>query len=148
MESSSNDESEFSNNRVVHSLSDNERIPCAEVLCEESTRAGSDSSPQAGEGNKFDQGKPRIELIPRSALLEEAAVLTFGAQKYDDDNWRGGMAWRRLIGAALRHTLAFADGEDLDPESGLSHLAHARCCLGFLIEYTSTHTELDDRYEV
>lgn len=99
------------------------------------------------QGRKYDTGKPRLELIPRSALIEEAKVLTFGAEKYDADNWRGGMDWRRLVGAAMRHITSFNEGEDIDPESGLSHLAHARCCLGFLIEYSSSHPELDDRYK-
>jgi len=45
----------------------------------------------------------------------------------------------------LRHLTAWWAGEDLDPESGLHHLAHAACCLMFLLEYTQTHTELDDR---
>jgi dATP/dGTP diphosphohydrolase, N-terminal len=30
--------------------------------------------------------------------------------------------------------VAFADGEDLDPETGMSHIAHLRCCTGFLLE--------------
>lgn len=95
---------------------------------------------------KFDAGKPPISLIPRSALVEEAQVLAFGAQKYDRHVWRDGMQWSRLIDACLRHLTAFNEGEDIDQESGLSHLAHARCSLGFLIEYSKTHKELDDRY--
>ena len=39
------------------------------------------------------------------------------------------------------------DGEDKDPESGLSHLAHAACCIMFLLEFEKTHPELDDRYK-
>jgi len=44
--------------------------------------------------------------------------------------------------------MAFNDGEDKDPESGLSHLAHSLCCLMFLLEFEKTHPELDDRYKV
>jgi hypothetical protein len=47
----------------------------------------------------------------------------------------------------MRHLHAFNDGEDKDPESGLSHLAHASCCLMFLLEFEKTHQELDDRYK-
>jgi len=79
--------------------------------------------------------KPRVELIPISAQIKEAEVLTHGAKKYGDHNWRKGMEWTRLIGAALRHIFAWMRGEDMDKESGLPHLAHARCCLGMLIEY-------------
>lgn len=98
------------------------------------------------QANKFDTGKPPIGLIPYSALIEEAHVLAFGVDKYGTHNWRKGMQWQRLIDAALRHVHAFNNGEDLDPETGLHHLAHARCCLGFLIEYTTTCPGLDDRH--
>ena len=97
-------------------------------------------------GQKYDAGKSRIGLISDFATYQEAAVMTYGAKKYADHNWRGGMKWSRLIDAALRHIHAFNAGENMDPETGLSHLAHARCCLAFLLEYSQTHPELDDRY--
>lgn len=97
-------------------------------------------------GTKYDDGKPPISLIPRSAIEEEAMVLAFGAKKYAADNWRKGFAYRRLIDAALRHMFAIADGEDYDPETGLLHAAHARCCLGFLIEHYKEGLGHDDRY--
>ncbi len=100
-------------------------------------------------GNKNDEGKPRLELIPREFLHGLGEVLRFGANKYADDNWRGGIVYRRLIGATLRHVTAFADGEDNDPESGLSHLHHAGCCLAFLSHFVATGREdLDDRYKL
>jgi hypothetical protein len=97
-------------------------------------------------GRKDDLGKPRMGLISDFALFQEALVMTFGAKKYAAHNWRGGIVWSRLIDAALRHIHAFNAGEDMDPETGLSHLAHARCCLAFILEYTQTHKELDDRF--
>ena len=96
--------------------------------------------------DKFDKGKPPVGLIPRTAVLAEAEVLAFGAQKYARDNWRKGMDWTRLSDAALRHILAWVDGEDRDGETGISHLAHARCCLGFLLEYEKFDIGTDDRY--
>lgn len=95
---------------------------------------------------KFDDNKPPLDLIPYSALELEAQVLAFGAQKYDAHNWRKGMNWSRLIGAALRHLNAYNAGENIDPESGLGHLGHARCCLAFLIEYQQEQLGTDDRY--
>jgi len=97
-------------------------------------------------GTKFDKGKPPISMIPREALEQEALVLAFGANKYARDNWRGGFEWSRLIDAALRHIIAFNDGEDTDSETGLSHIAHARCCLGFLITHIEQGLGKDDRY--
>jgi Domain of unknown function (DUF5664) len=101
----------------------------------------------AGGGVKADTGKPPVSLISRSAVLAEARVLDFGAKKYAAHNWRKGMKWSRLVDAMLRHALAYADGEDLDPETGLSHLAHLRCCAGFLIEYAERGLGEDDRYK-
>jgi hypothetical protein len=98
---------------------------------------------------KDDQGKPPLSLIPRTALWAEARVMAHGADKYGRDNWRGGMSWSRLIDAALRHITAFADGEDIDNGeggTGESHLANARCCLAFLIEYMEYELGEDDRH--
>lgn len=102
--------------------------------------------PPATGGMKFDGDKPMLALLPMEALEEVGKVLTFGAQKYDAHNWRKGFVWSRLLSAALRHTFAFVRGEDKDPETGLSHLAHAVCCLLFLISFTKTKAGTDDRY--
>jgi len=89
----------------------------------------------SSEGRKDDKGKPRPELIPPKALLEVAAVLAFGAEKYAADNWRKVPGSEgRYMGAALRHVLAHMSGEKADPETGLSHLSHAICCLLFVCE--------------
>jgi hypothetical protein len=98
-------------------------------------------------GKKFDLGKPRLELLDRYALEQTALVLNFGADKYAAWNWAEGIQYSRLIGAALRHIEAYNDGEDLDPESGLPHTAHASCCLMFLLGMSRRHPEMDDRYK-
>lgn len=97
-------------------------------------------------GLKYDTGKPPMSLIDRHALEAIAQVLAFGANKYAAHNWRKGIQYSRLLDAALRHLYAFADGEDLDPESGLSHVAHAGCCIVFLLGMIQDHPELDDRH--
>jgi len=98
------------------------------------------------EATKHDSTKAPLALIPTSALIEEAHVLAFGAHKYGTHNWRQGLAWSKLISAILRHITAFNAGEDFDQESGLHHLAHVRVSCAFLLEYMSSHPELDDRY--
>ena len=97
---------------------------------------------------KHDKEKVRLELLSPIAINEIAKVLTFGANKYSPNNWRKGFVWSRLLGAALRHILAFMSGQDKDPETGLSHLAHAGCCIMFLLEHEVMHKELDDRYKL
>lgn len=98
------------------------------------------------EALKFDAEKPRMELLPTAPLVMISEILTFGSKKYASHNWRGGFDYSRLIGAAFRHLTAFNDGEDLDPESGKSHMAHLGCCNMFLLEQIAKGTGNDDRY--
>jgi len=92
-------------------------------------------------------GKARLDLVPTAAIEQVAAVLTFGARKYGDNNWCRGARWGRYYAAALRHVFAWWRGEDRDLETGLSHLAHAVCCLFFLIEYQDNGWGADDRFK-
>lgn len=101
----------------------------------------------SGSAMKFDGDKLPLHLLSTEAMNQTAAVLKFGAQKYAEHNWRKGFAWSRPLSAAMRHITAFNAGEDTDPESGLSHLAHAACCIMFLLEFEKTHPHLDDRYK-
>lgn len=89
-------------------------------------------------GKKFDQGKVEPALLPPLALLTVSNVLTFGAKKYGADNWRYVKNGRhRYMNAALRHLLADLAGQENDEDSELPHLAHAACCLLFLIEMSA-----------
>lgn len=111
------------------------------------TYVASDLNAEETGGKKFDTGKPRVGLLPGRALEEVAAILTFGAEKYGDHNWREGMTWSRIYDAILRHVVAFIRGEDKDPESGRSHIAHAACGTLFLLEYILEGIGKDDRYK-
>lgn len=102
---------------------------------------------QPTEGIKYDEGKVRMELLPTKPLVDIAEVLTFGANKYKDDNWRKGISYKRVYGALQRHLSEWNDNRDLDPETKKNHLAHAGCCILFLLEYTHTKPEFDDRYK-
>lgn len=94
---------------------------------------------------KNDLGKLRYDLVPINALEELTKVLTFGAKKYADRNWEKGFKWGVVYAALMRHITAWWRGEDIDPESGLSHLSHAMCNIAFLIEFLNTHPEMDNR---
>lgn len=86
-------------------------------------------------GKKFDQGKPMYSLMPPTALAEIVDVLTYGAEKYSSDNWKHVPDFnRRYTDALFRHIEAWRSGEEKDSESGHRHLAHAACCLIFLME--------------
>lgn len=96
-------------------------------------------------GTKHDSGKPDLSLLPPVALNLAAEVFMFGAQKYGRWNYLKGFPQSRLIAASLRHITAYMWGEDLDPESGKSHLGHALCCLMMLLAIKETKTDIDDR---
>lgn len=98
-------------------------------------------------GTKHDSGKPPMELLPSLSLEEVAHILDYGRKKYDPWNWAKGMNWSRLIGACYRHLGAFQRGEDLDPETKRSHLAHLACTSLFLLEYYLRELGKDDRHK-
>jgi hypothetical protein len=87
------------------------------------------------EGTKYDDGKLPLDLWSPDALEETARVLAFGAQKYEAYNWAKGIKYSRVFSALLRHLWAFWRREKLDKETGIHHLAHAMCCLMFLLHY-------------
>ena len=86
------------------------------------------------QGVKYDSDKPKWSLIPFRSLNEVVDVLTFGAKKYAADNWKYvPQARERYIDAAYRHLADWNTISRLDPETNKSHLAHAICCLLFLL---------------
>ncbi len=85
-----------------------------------------------------------MDLLDTTAIEQLAKVLTFGAQKYAPNNWRKGISKCRLIAAVMRHMFAYLGGQDKDPETGLSHVAHAMCGCMFLLGLEH-RTDLDDR---
>lgn len=101
--------------------------------------------PVDDEGFKADEHKPRWALLPQDALEGVVDVLTYGAGKYGDRNWEKGMAYSRPFSALMRHVWAWWGGETHDRETGLSHLAHAICCLMFLLSYEMRKNGKDDR---
>ncbi len=90
--------------------------------------------------------RPRLDLLPTAPLEEVARVLAHGAEKYDPYNWCNGTRWGRCYRALLSHAWAWWRGEDTDPDSGLSHLAHCICNLLFLMEYQRNGWGEDDRF--
>lgn len=105
-----------------------------------------DRQRQVTGGVKDNRGKSRVDLIPSAPLLGAGNVLAYGTHKYKPHNWRLGLRYSDTMASLQRHLLAFNDGEDLDPESGLPHLDHAMCQLLFLSEYYHTGTGIDDRW--
>lgn len=100
---------------------------------------------QLNGGMKFDGGKAKMDLVfdgMPNALSGLGEVLTFGAKKYAAHSWRTVPEGKsRYKAAAIRHLIAHAKGEAKDPESGLPHLYHAFCNIGFMIELDIEESE-------
>lgn len=98
-----------------------------------------------GKGLRFNKDKLPMHLIPASAEQALAEVLAAGAKKYEERNWERGMKWSICYASLRRHLLAWWQGEDCDKETLLNHLKHCLTNIAFLIEYTETYPEGDDR---
>lgn len=96
-------------------------------------------------GTKFDEGKVDLTLVPLIALESEARALMFGEKKYGRYNYTQGFESSRLTAAALRHIYAYINGADVDSESGLLHLGHARACLAMHLHCEQLGTLRDNR---
>ena len=77
---------------------------------------------------KHDTGKPMMSLVEPSFIRGLADVLTFGANKYEKNNWKLADSEEgrdRIKDAMLRHIYKYLDGQEFDDETGFSHLYHA-----------------------
>lgn len=100
---------------------------------------------------KYDSNKPPLHLIPSEILVEISEIFAFGAEKYGENNWRddgGSTGFGRTYSSIQRHLNSFWQGEDIDPESGKSHLIHALTQLIILRMHQREHPEMDDRYNI
>ena len=96
-----------------------------------SSAVNSSEEPHAKKNDKRDNKIP-LEYLRLDGISEMCEVFAFGATKYGKDNYLLGHHVDQLTAAALRHILAYQSGEELDPESGKSHIGHAQACLSML----------------
>lgn len=90
------------------------------------------------------QAKPRMSDTPTQSVRMLGQVHTMGAEKYGAFNWREhNVSSTVYYDAAMRHLMAYFDGENLDAESGLPHLAHVMACASILID-ADHHGSLND----
>lgn len=104
-------------------------------------------SAAAREGIKYDQGKPDYSLLTRPMVESMIGALMHGEGKYGRGNFRNGFTNTRLVAAAMRHLMAYLDGEDNDPESGVSHLGHAQAAVAMLCDNIASGVCTEGRYE-
>jgi hypothetical protein len=97
-------------------------------------------------GDRYNTGKLKWSLVSWKALDPMVRVLMFGAEKYDDHNWKGGLKYTEVCESLQRHMNSFIDGEDNDQESKLSHVGHILCNAMFLSYMFLFRKDMDDRY--
>lgn len=97
-------------------------------------------------GARFNNNKLKWSLVSWKALEPLVQVLMFGAEKYDDHNWKKGLKYTETCESLQRHLNSFLEGEDNDKESKLSHVGHILCNAMFLSYMTLFRKDLDDRY--
>ena len=99
----------------------------------------------------FGSQKVGLSCVPMTVVLELATAMREGAQKYGRHNWReSGVRSSVYFDAAIRHLFAWWEGEEIDPDSGISHLTKAMASLAVLRDgqmQSETQPELfnDDR---
>jgi len=90
--------------------------------------------------------KVPLHLFPETATIYGALALLDGMLKYGRSNWReAGVRASIYYDACRRHINAWFEGENIDPDSGLPHLAHAIACLAILIDAYACNNLRDDR---
>ena len=100
-------------------------------------------------GERDNQGKLRLSLVPPAAVEYLAKVMMFGADKYGDYNWRKAgqkLSLLSICDSLERHLMKLKKGQDLDEESGLPHIGHILANAAFLAQLTEDGTLIDDRY--
>ena len=98
-----------------------------------------------GKGLKADDGKIRFDLIDAEVNEELAKVLTFGAEKYAEENWRKGINFKRLIAAAKRHLNEIEKNNDLDVSTLAKENAHRAKRRWDIQEAIKKARELEDK---
>lgn len=93
-------------------------------------------------------GKAPLSRIPFEGIKMTADVFAFGAKKY---SWNGYKVtpsnYTQFTDALIGHALAFANGRDLDPESGLNEIGHMGCNVMMLAWTFMNRPDMDNRKE-
>jgi hypothetical protein len=101
-----------------------------------------DTNPKDALGCK----KPPLSVIPCPVLYEIGAGMLEGACKYRRHNYRiAGVRMSVYYDATMRHLMAWWEGEDVDPDSGMNHIAKAITSLIVLRDAMMNDMVTDDR---
>lgn len=101
-----------------------------------------DTNPKDAVGTR----KVPLSTVPAPVMAEVGLAILEGARKYGRHNWRvAGIRASVYYDATLRHLMAWWEGEDVDPDSGLSHVTKAIASLVVLRDAMLRDNVTDDR---
>ena len=91
-------------------------------------------------------GKAPLEYLVDFVMTGDAYVHQGGAKKYGYRNWTiDSIKASTYIAAIRRHLKAWSEGEDLDKDSGWSHLYHIRAGCAIVLDADNVGKLIDDR---
>ncbi len=90
--------------------------------------------------------KAPLSTLPTGPMYEVALAMLEGGRKYGRHNYRViGVKASVYYDAAMGHLTSWWEGEDVDPTSGLHHLAKAMACLAVVRDSMMMENWIDDR---
>lgn len=97
--------------------------------------------------NEAGQAKPCLHFFPSNVLAEVNEVMRSGAEKYGLKNWRAThVNASTYYDSIFRHMVEWYElGQDADPDSGLSPLAHIVAAAAILLDAKDRGVLIDDR---
>jgi len=112
------------------------------VLKEVMNHVGAEENPKT----RYGVAKPSMATVPPVALVHLMLAMGNGADKYGRMNWRETSVLSSIYyAAAMRHLMAWFDGQELDADSGVHHLGHVMACCAIILDANACHTLDDDR---
>lgn len=90
--------------------------------------------------------KVPMSVVSQPVIMLMALGMMEGARKYARHNYRvAGVRASVYFDATMRHLMAWWEGQDTDPDSGLSHLVKAMSALHVLVDAMLNEKWTDDR---
>lgn len=105
-----------------------------------------DDSKATNPKDRVGSSKLPLHLWPTTATALGSLGLLDGMLKYGRSNWRAaGIRWTIYYDAIMRHLQAIHEGENIDPDSGLPHMAHVLACAAIIVDADAVGMLQDDR---
>jgi hypothetical protein len=90
--------------------------------------------------------KAPMSTVPANVIAELGVAMLEGTAKYGRHNFRAaGVRASVYYDATMRHLMSWWEGEDVDPDSGLSHITKAIASLTVLRDAQMQGMASDDR---